>query len=177
MSSSFIRWGGLAAVLGGLLWVAMGLLAIITGNSEEARYMDALFILTLLLVLGGMVGLHALQKENYGRIGRAGFYLVIAGALAMAVSLGVLLAGSEALEWLAALGSFGLLIGFVLYGAASLQAKVLPRWCGVGLIVGLPATIFLRDYGLILFGVLWLALGYVLWSRSGAVTEQSSRVR
>ena len=175
-SSDLIRWGGLAAVLGGVMWVAMGLLAIITVNSE-ARYMDALFIVTLLLVLGGMVGLHALQKENYERIGRAGFYLVIVGSLAMALSLVVLLAGSEALEWLAALGSFGLLIGFVLYGAASLQAKVLPRWCGVGLIVGLPATIFLRDYGLILFGILWLALGYMLLSRSGAVTEQPSRVR
>ncbi len=70
----------------------------------------------------------------------------------------------------------GVLVGFVLYGAATLQARVLPRWCGVGLIVGLPVTIALENYGTILFGLLWLALGYMLWSRRGAPAEQPSRV-
>ena len=41
-----------------------------------------------------------------------------------------------------------------------LQARVLPRWCGVGLIVGLPVTIFLGEiWGFVVFGILWLALG------------------
>lgn len=56
--------------------------------------------------------------------------------------------------------SGAVLVGFVLYGTATLQARVLPRWCGVGLIVGLPVTIFLGEiWGFVVFGILWLALG------------------
>jgi hypothetical protein len=70
----------------------------------------------------------------------------------------------------------------VLYGAATLQARVLPPWCGLGLIVVPPIAFYLNSkvfYGsLALFGVLWVALGYVLWSRWGSPTEQRpSRVR
>jgi hypothetical protein len=52
-------------------------------------------------------------------------------------------------------------VGWVLlYGTATLQARVLARWCGVGLIVGLPVTIFLGEiWGFVVFGILWLALG------------------
>jgi hypothetical protein len=70
------------------------------------------------------------------------------------------------------------LVGFVLYGAATLQAKVLPRWGGVALIVALPVSLFLGEYGgNALFGLMWLGLGYVLWSQRGATSERPSRVR
>jgi hypothetical protein len=49
-----------------------------------------------------------------------------------------LISGSTALEFLDFLGLLGVMVGFVLYGVATLQARVLPRWCGVGLIAGLP---------------------------------------
>ncbi len=83
-----------------------------------------------------------------------------------------------------------MLVGFVLYGAATLQARVLPRWCGIAFIVFLPVAILLGGYAPILGGVastfggyapiwiglVWLALGYVLWSHRGAAAEQPSRV-
>jgi hypothetical protein len=86
------------------------------------------------------------------------------------------------LQWLVApAGSLIILVGLVLYGAATLQAGVLARWCGVGLIVVPPLAFYMNSkifYGsLALFGVLWVALGYVLWSRSSTPTEQPSRVR
>jgi hypothetical protein len=65
----------------------------------------------------------------------------------------------------------------ILYGAATLQAKVLPRWCGIAIIVVLPVTILLGDYGDMFFGLVWLALGYMLWSHRGAPSEQRSRAR
>jgi hypothetical protein len=40
--------------------------------------LTVLFIVALLLLLAGMVGFYALQKGSYGRIGRAGFYVVLA---------------------------------------------------------------------------------------------------
>jgi hypothetical protein len=86
------------------------------------------------------------------------------------------------LQWLVApAGSLIVLVGLVLYGAATLQARVLARWCGIGLIVVPPIAFYMNSrifYGsLALFGVLWVALGYELWSRSATPTEQPSRVR
>ena len=49
------------------------------------------------------------------------------------------------------------MVGLILYGAATLQAKVLPRWCGIAFIVVLPVTILLGDYGGMFFGLVWLA--------------------
>ena len=102
--------------------------------------------------------------------------------MAQALAALVLLMGSEALLWLVApIGSLVVLVGLVLYGAATLQAGVLPPWCGLALIVVPPIAFYLNSrvyYGsLALYGVLWVALGYVLWSRRGTPTEQPSRVR
>jgi hypothetical protein len=66
-----------------------------------------------------------------------------------------------------------LLVGFVLYGVATVQARVLPRWYGLALIVALPVTLPLATYGTTLFGLILLVLG----SRGGAITAQPSRVR
>ncbi len=142
-----------------------------------------MLLLAALLTLAGLVGLHALQGGNYGPIGQVGFYTAAVALLAQALAALVLLMGSEALLWLVApVGSLVLMVGLVLYGAATLQAMVLPPWCGLALIVVVPIAFYLNSrvfYGsLALFGVLWVALGYVLWSRGGTPTEQRpSRVR
>jgi hypothetical protein len=143
------------------------------------------FIVALLLLLVGLAGFHALQKGNYGRIGRAGFYTILVAASAQLIAQVGLVFGSTALEFLDFLGFLGVMVGLVLYGAATLQARVLPRWCGMGFILGLPIWLsvsaivggFGWPLGGIVFGLLWLALGYVLWSRREAATEQPSRVR
>ncbi len=144
------------------------------------------FIVAALLMLVGLAGFHALQKGNYGRIGRAGFYTVLMGASAQIIAQLGSMSGSTAFRFLDFLGLLGVMVGFVLYGAATLQARVLPRWCGVGFIVGLPvwwvvSVLLGNEYGGslggIIFGFLWLALGYVLWSRREASAEQPSRVR
>lgn len=97
--------------------------------------------------------------------------------MAQILGLVVLLLGSAALEWLIPIGSLAVLVGFVLYGVDTLQARVLPRWCGVGLIIDLPVTIALGEiWGFVVFGLLWLALGYVLWSQREAVVRQSAHV-
>jgi len=176
-SLNLIRGGGLAAMLGGVVWIIYALLGLAGGDLEESNPLDTLIIIAWLLQVVGLVGFHTLQKRNYGRIGQGGFYTFIVGAPTQALGLLLLLAGSETLgELLIGVGGVGILIGLVLYGAATLQARVLPRWCGIALIVSLPVTILLGAYGGILFGVVWLALGYVLWTQRSTTNERSSRV-
>jgi hypothetical protein len=187
MSSDIIRWGGIAAIIGGVLWVVWSNLFRVSFYAGNGPFSEGLLLLAALLTLAGLVGLHALQGANYGRIGRAGFYTAAVGLLAQALAALGLLIGSEALEvslqWLVApVGSLTVLVGLVLYGAATLQARVLARWCGVGLIVVPPIAFYMNSrvlYGsLALFGVLWVTLGYELSSPRGTPTEQQpSRVR
>lgn len=176
-SSELIRWGALAAMLAGAVWIAYALFGLAGANQEVSGPLDVFIIVAWLLQVVGLVGFHTLQKENYGRIGRAGFYTFIVGAPAQSLGLLLVLAGSLTLgEILVNVGGFGILVGLVLYGAATLQARILPRWCGIALIVSLPLTILLQNYGGIVFGAVWLALGYVLWSIRAQAAEQRSRV-
>ena len=173
-SSDLVRWGGLAAMLAGLAFIA-DILFVLT--VPEAGWTNVAYIVAALLLVVGMVGLHALQKVNYGRIGRGGFWTVVVASLAQVVGLIVFLLGSEVLIWLVfPVGFLVVPVGLVLYGAATLQARVLPRWCGLGLIIVPPVTVVLGDYGGVLFGLLWLALGHVLWSRREVSAQRPSRV-
>ena len=97
--------------------------------------------------------------------------------LAIVVGLMVSLLGNTALERLELfpVGTFAVFVGFALYGAATLQVRILPRWCGIGLIVG-PFMFVIGNFGGILFGLLWLALGYTLWSQRDTSVGEPSRV-
>jgi hypothetical protein len=68
----------------------------------------------------------------------------------------VFLAGSLALEWISFPGTLGMLVGFVLYGIATVQARVMPRWYGLALIVALPFTLPLATYGTTVLGLILL---------------------
>ena len=176
-SSDLIRWGGLAAIAGGVVWVVdSGLLLL--DMPPESVMNDVLFIVAALFTIGGVVGFHAVQKDDYRRIGRGGFWTVVVATLAIVVGLIVSLLGNTALERLELfpVGTFAVFVGFALYGAATLQARVLSRWCGLGFIVG-PFMFLIGNFGGILFGLLWLALGYTLWSQGDKSVGQPSRVR
>jgi hypothetical protein len=180
-SSELIRWGGIAAMLSGVAFIVDNLYVLAIVMTGGPR-LQVILIVAKLLALGGMVGFHALQKQHYGRIGRAGFWTVVIASLAQILSSIVVLAGAggAALQWLVLLefpvGDLVMWVGFVLYGVATLQARVLPRWCGLAFIIAVPISIILLGFGNLGFGIVWLALGYVLWSRRGTAAEQPSRV-
>jgi hypothetical protein len=185
--SDWIRWGGLAAIAAGILAIVYLLLGLAVGKGDEPGPLDILAILAQALQVVALIGFHTLQGRNYGRIGRAGLYISI-GAIVLFefLILASLLAGNmDLLEGLVPIGVLGLLVGLVLYGAATLQARVLPRWCGILFILQMPGTILLGsllpgDYSNIWSGLVWVALGYALWSHSSsssAASQRPSRVR
>ncbi len=177
-SSALIRWGAIGFVLGGVVWAVLGLLTAV-GYLRATPVRDdvVLFIVAHLLTAAGLVGLHTLQKGSYGRLGRAGFCIALAAVAARISGAVVFLAGSSVLEWISFPATSGMLVGFVLYGVATLRARVLPRWYGLALIVAMPVALPFAVYGSVLFGLFLLVLGYVLWLRRGAITERPSRVR
>jgi hypothetical protein len=207
---NLIRLGGLAAMAGGVLFLA-GYLVLLVGHPflsllglPERDYQVLLLLsgvsllVALLLVPVGMVGFHVLQRHSYGRQALFGFWLVVVGWLVVVLGGVVFFTSGEAGDFLqatpplvwVAVGLLGLVVGFVsmvvgfgLYGVATLQAKVLPRWCGVAFIVALPVALGLSvslhiSSMFLVFGLVWLALGYALWTRRGAsAVQQPQRVR
>jgi len=167
-SSKLIRLGGLATMVGGVLFLAVPFGVVVA----------------LLLMPVGMVGFHALQRQSYGRMGLAGLWLVVATSLVMAWGVAAYFIWGDFLQaappvWLG-LGLVGLLVGLALYGVATLQARVLPRWCGIAFIAALPVAVALSGplpfgFAFVVFGLVWLALGYTLWTRRGAPAEQQPR--
>ena len=190
-SSDLIRWGGLAALLAGVLWIVLGLVSLaitrpVAGPAFQGTFsyylVEVIFSLACIGMLGGLVGLHIVQARGLGRLGTVGFNLAFTGTALIVIStVTTLLLGRAVLGILFVVGMLGTLVGFALLGGATLRARVLPQWCGIVLLVsvlGFPVYFVFDVYGGgIVFGVIWLALGYALLSNRGqAGGEQPSRV-
>ena len=173
-SSGLVRWGAIDLMLGGVVWLILGLsnvfgfLRAIPGREDVV-----LLIVALLLTAAGLVGLHVLQRRRQGLLGRAGLFIAVTSLLARALGAGVYLAGSSALAWISyPWGTIGMLAGFVAYGAATMLARVLPLWYGLALVVSVPISLPLGAYGTALFGLIMGVLGHALWSHKDAATER-----
>ena len=179
--SNLVRWGAAGFVLSGVVWLVAGFIAAFLMRSPAtgiAYYYVVLGIVARLLLGLGVVGLHTLQEGRYGSLGRAGFYTILVALAAQILGALASLAGIQALAWLIApVGLVILIVGFALYGGASLQARVLPRWYSVLLIIFVPVSavlglVQLGYIGNIVLGVLLLVLGFVLWQQGEALAEQ-----
>ncbi len=100
---------------------------------------NVLSVIAFLGTLGGLKGLHALQAPSHGKIGSASFVAALVGVGLMLVThvIGIASAGRpiSVAEGIFRIALLVTLVGFVLYGAATLQAKVIPCWGGVALII------------------------------------------
>jgi hypothetical protein len=199
--ANLIRWSGLISLLAGVLYAAgavlhpvgEGLGAVMNPNWVPSHLVYWVAVLLLHL---GLVGLYARQVEQTGPLGLVGFVLAfvgtaLVGSILLYVATVLPLIAAEAqptferaatppafLQPVFVLG-FGL--GWILLGAATLRAGVLPRWSGLLLIVGVtlfvlpevaPLAVTLRHLlvtaGDILFGLGLVWIGYALWSERRA---------
>src|SRR5215210_8193927 len=164
------RWGALGALLAGVAWIVSFVASlVVTGESSvlglpSFYLIEGIIVLALVGTLLGLLGLHARQTTSYGVLGTVGFLAALLGtALLLANVVFIHAAGRDVLDLLLEIGLAGMLFGFVLLGVATLRARGLPRWCGVALIAVLPVFVILGDYGGgLVFGLVWLALGYAL---------------
>lgn len=167
------RWrgiGAVAAMLGGMAYVSE---AAVFAASPGGALQGLVSFAAILLTAVGLAGFHAFQKGSYGRLGQGGFYAAIAGSLVMIGAVTTsLFAGGGYLEEPFAGAAFGtgflvLMVGWIIFGAATLRAKVLSLWCGVAfIVVGPQGLLPTGDYaGVVVAGLVWMALGYALWTR------------
>ena len=145
MSAHEIRWSGVALTGGGAYTLIFGL-----------RPLGAV------LILAGLVGLYALQRERIGRLGLAGLLIAGIGLLGFG-AIGVWRWFSP--EWTLSLSVtlrgavIALALGLILFGRATNRAAIMPRHSGTGLIIA-ALMIVLTGVGIHAFGLCLVWLGY-----------------
>ena len=186
--SRLVRWGGVAAALGGAFLVLKGLVILLSDG-------DPSFVppATLLFAIG-MVGLHALLEGRGGLLGVIGVllaWITVAASIINLIGLVLPIAmpgdpdAPVLLEITYMVAFLGILIGLLLLGIAALRAETLPpHWRVVPMAVGilwfpLQGIGFLISdgAGLILGGLAWMFLGYVFWSGLSRSDRQPARVK
>ena len=194
-SISFVRWCGLAAMLGGVLWVIGNVIhafkprgciaeeCALRPMRDTGALEGILMLLSLMLFIAGALGLLVLARRlgRFGRIGNAGVVIGAVGAVVLVIAglIQALIFGGDfpLMPGFVIPGMLALIVGFVLLGIAILRAGVLPRWAALLFIVGVLAMLGFneqtwRTLMAIPLGVAWVAVGYVLWSGIGAPTGQ-----
>lgn len=163
-TSNLIRWSGLAAILGGLLFIVGSFLP---SGSPAIAWNQATRTLAILFAL---IGLYAFQVEESGLWGFLGFVAAFIGNV-------LEMAGETPLS--ASIYT----VGLILFAIGSWIANKLPRWVPVLWIltplIGMPGFLLesLRDLlftgsGIVL-GVSFIGAGYRLWSSAGEPAGQS----
>ena len=183
MSSNVIRWGGLAAMIGGVLWMAVFALFASRpsgpGSAPPYRSFEGLYVpclVSAVFIVAGLVALHAHLRDAYGGLGTAGFVLASVGAAVLVL----VVVGAPFL--LSRVGALGLLLGSALMGAAAMRVSARLRLAGTTLVVGSLAFFLFDTEGwrvwfALPYGGAWTVVGYLLRSGGVEAARPPTRVR
>jgi hypothetical protein len=198
--SRFTRFGGVGALLGGVLWVVS--FGVVQAISPD---LDFVVVGPVLLLLLGLAAIQARHAAGSGRLGKTGFGLTLLGLVVLAygsvgdaVITGTVRGmpyGPIVLGGLAP-GSLVLGAGAALTALSMIIANVMPRLSPIPLLVGATGVaaagglaighqivggsgdIFPLPVGPLaalwaLFGLGWLWLGYLLWVERTPAAERT----
>ena len=157
-----IRWGGLAAILAGLL---RGIASFTPSAPSVGTQLVYLAIDVLLLL--GAIAVYAFQKQETGRWGFVGCLLVLIGA--------ALLIGHDvvnAIAFLYPVAAFLFAVGISIMAITSWAANTLPRWTTALLITATIAGILgfvVKGFDIlfvisgVVFGIGFIGAGLTVW--------------
>lgn len=191
-TSTLIRWGGLAALVASIISIAIeiALLAVL-GNqtysvaalTTEWSVLYSLRLIATILLMLGLVALFARQNQKMGTFGVVAFVIAAVGTMLVSGFAWALTftfpamaeAVPEFIDAFTAAPSAGVVltlflvtVGWLLFGIASLRAKVLPTaatWVViVGSFLALVLNMMTAPMSWLIFdvGVIWM--GWWLWS-------------
>ncbi len=178
------RWGGPSTFLGGAVLVAKGA-GIVFFDVDLA-----VVPIATLLFAAGLLGIPTRLERRTGRLGAIGLilaYVAVAAALVNLVALAFRIPAPDdpnaplVLRVTYPAAFFGILLGLVFLGLATLRSRHIPtRWRAAPLAIGLlwfplmgvGELIYPDGLGMILSGLAWMILGYVLWSGQGESAAQ-----
>ncbi len=180
-AANLVRWSGVAAVLSGVLFLAVDLLGLRNNSDGFDEYIlwvttasffaqQLLGTVGMVLLLGGLIGLYVRQSEAAGSLGWTAFLAAFAGTTLMAgvffaeaFTTPIMAEEAHALldigpPWGFALAYFTFALGWLLFGVATFRARVYPRAAAVLLTIGAAITIlpFLPDVVVLGAAVAWL---------------------
>ena len=194
--AGLMRWAGLAAVASAVLSAMGDLLRLFVDvESSETATTTPYFLVFFLYLLGavllllGLVGLYASQSEAAGVLGLVGFLVAFLGTALLAGVLWFELFLTPSLATRAPglaeaeLGLAGFIlvfllgvVGWVLFGAATLRARTYPRWAAVLLMIGGVVAFVPVPLAGTVFSVAIAWLGLVLFTGGSGPAERPSRV-
>jgi hypothetical protein len=189
-----IRGGGLAAILAGVLFAVWGYIHRDNAPAHYTVVANTLAFIVPMLFLFGLAGLCSRCREQAGWLGLMGF-----GLGCIASTEGIVRAGVDMTFWYAYVPDKGwlylildwlslLLISLTLLGIATIRTKVVRRWGGLLLSMGILGWAYcLTDSGGVietrpwhiafgmLFSLSWMILGYSLYWSVGAAKHDVTK--
>jgi hypothetical protein len=191
-SSELIRWCGLPAIAAGVSLVIAELLSLMffgydfsnTATTRTYAFYSVWIMIAGLLLPLGLVGLYARQLEAAGPLGLVGFVVAFIGTVLVAgffwtsafVAPILALEAPELLAVRSLPGFFRSFIvfalGWLLFGVATLRARVYPQAAVVLLIVGAGLIVIPRPLTSIVLAAAVVWMGYVLFTGRGAPAER-----
>ena len=186
-SNNIVRWLGMAAIVGGVLWMALRPFISNTWGRPMLGFTyedyNRLMAVPLMLLLFGAWGVTIRYWQDVGKVGHLGNLLVVLGLLGALAGVliefwwaGGLSGNREGAMWgwlIYLLGLAGVTIGLVLFGASAMLNKALPGWSRpIPLLMAsllvlwiLSSIVGLEDLGnagKALLGLGWVLLGVAL---------------
>lgn len=185
-----MRVGGVAAMIGGLLWIGFHVWYI-GAPSTEPRDVTRLIVIPGLANASFALALWSLWQTGRAGAGvRAGVLVAIAGMVVFAIGAIAVWLGAGVAWLVGILGELIITGGLALFSVANLGEKILPRWNALPLLMlALYVPSWIVDPGsvpalprhwtemlAVLYGVGWVLLGALLWrERDGSATGLRGR--
>ena len=185
--SNVIRWLGLIAVLGGLFRATMTPLELAWGVDNTPALLLGGIAGSLFIILG-TAGIYLYQAEKVGVTGFIGFILTLIGNVLVCSLVIVSLFVHTALQNPMLLeqdlpGPIGTIrlvmlitmsLGYLILGLVTFRAKLLPGWPALlmMLFVFLPFVPFTGDYLAAVWGIIYMGLGWTIWSKSSLIESK-----
>ena len=171
--ATFVRGGGIALVVGGILLVIATMWHPPQETPESILESElqlvgshAVYVVSYVLILLGLPAFYVAESQRMGPLGSIGVLVAFAGTALLAISsmfgfLAPVLA-AEAPATLDAIAAYppvvvfngiaavGFMLGFVLLGIAVAKSGAFPRWSGILIAVGAP--VHLAGFGIAQLG-------------------------